>query len=164
MSLNATLRSYGSRTRMLIEIKSRKWDQECGRSDKLTHRVMAAIPESIPKGYTENIFILSFDPSVLVLAQKLEPNLRYILNFTHPVLPNTLNLKDSDRLFGVCIPIKELEKSFTGKWHDKGKLVATYGCNASPQVSKALSLGADIIMTDKPAWLFNFLRMIDFIV
>ena len=61
-------------------------------------------------------------------------------------------------LFAFCVPIKNLTKNFTEYAHQKGQRIMTYSCNAPEEIAKALNLGTDVIMTDKPGRLVDYLK------
>ena len=53
-------------------------------------------------------------------------------------------------IHGLCLPIGNLSGSFMDKAKTGGYSVLTYSCNTPEQATKALDLGADVIMTDNP--------------
>jgi len=61
-------------------------------------------------------------------------------------------LAKTDHLHAICVDIEILSKGLVTHIHDSGKKVMTYTCNRKYQLSKALSLNADVILTDKPGW------------
>ena len=158
ITLGEALRCYCKRTRMFIEIKSRDWDRSSGRSIVLTKHVIKSIRKFVPKQYLKNIFILSFDRFVLDVGRQLEPNWRYIWNLSEPILQPNLVTSQTENLYGVCIPIRKLTGVFVKRVHSNCKMLVTYGCNTSTHLKCALTLNADIIMTDKPRWLVGHLN------
>ncbi|MBI5063724.1 MAG: hypothetical protein HZB87_09760 [Desulfatitalea sp.] len=160
LTLEETLAAFGPRTRLLIEIKSSPAERRAGHSDRLTRAVMAclaAVPAGVP---ADHIFVLSFDLQVLQLARHLAPRWRYVLN-----LPE----ENSEQV--MTWPSAELE----GLWALDGRIAAwtpdlvawakarglrvfTYTCNGPRQVAKALGLGLDAILGDRPKWLTEYVK------
>ena len=153
LTLEEVLCGYGKRTRLMIEIKSRLWDRIAGRSRLLTVIVLKAIRKFVPESHHKNIFILSFDPSVLILAQKIEPHWRYILNLLES--PSTLTNESFhlENLHGLCVPIEKHSNSLEHFVHSHGKVLIVHRCNVLTEVKIALKWNVDIIITDKPGWL-----------
>lgn len=158
LTLEQALHLYVGRTRLFIEIKSRKRDRRTGRSHALTRRVLAIVRGAVPEKAPEDIHILSFDPEVLGLAREALPGWRYVLNVeTPPPATEGHGLHDGT-LYGICMPVRNLEKDFVETAHAGGLKVMTYACNVPRQVNKALDLKVDVILTDKPGWLVETFR------
>ncbi len=157
LTLEKALQLYGKKTRLFIEIKSRDRDRKSGRSPVLTSRVLDLIRKRVPRKYLKNIFLLSFDSEVLSLAQVKSPRLNYVFNLNEPVSLSGRRRLDMETLHAVCVPIRALTPRFTESAHRRGLAVMTYACNIPAQVNKALALNPDVIMTDKPGWLVNYL-------
>ena len=92
-TLAETLTIISPRTRLLVEIKSRKPDRASGRSDELTDKVVAAIT-GLPSALQTEIYILSFDPDVLARANRAAPALKCVLN--------------TDGTGSWCVPVDDL--------------------------------------------------------
>ena len=73
MTLRENLELYASRTRLMVEIKSRKHDRESGRSFETTLNVLKELERPEIQKHAEKIFILSFDPDVLKLGFEHAP-------------------------------------------------------------------------------------------
>lgn len=161
LSLEETLAVFGPRTRLLIEIKSSPADRRTGHSQRLTRAVvdcLAALPAEVP---ADHIHVLSFDSQVLQLARRQAPQWRYVLN-----LPE----REPEQV--MAWPAAELE----GLWALDGRIAAwtpdlaawararglrlfTYTCNGPRQVAKALSLGLDAVLSDRPGWLTEYIQL-----
>jgi len=103
----------------------------------------------------KNIFILSFDPDVIMHAVNSTGAWKYVLNLKDP---NKFTNKLSEYLpylYGVCVPIKNLTHSFTRKIQTSGKKIMTYSCNIPVQLSRVMKINPDVIMTDRPRWLIT---------
>ncbi len=160
LTLEETLAAFGPRTRLLIEIKSSPAEQHTGHSARLTRAVvacLAALPADVP---ADHIHVLSFDVQVLQLAWQLAPQWRYVLN-----------LPERDPGQVMAWPTAELE----GMWAVDGRIATwtpelvtwargrglrafTYTCNGPRQVAKALRLGLDAILSDRPKWLTEYVK------
>lgn len=165
LTLEETLQSYAHRTRLMIEIKSRKPDQISGRSSRLTLKVLEKIRKPQFKAYGDNIFILSFDPDVLKLANDHAPEMNYILNLSDKAYDTTGHVSirkshysDICHLYGLCVAVKNLSEDLTAFAHDHEQKMMTYACNTAKQVRRALDLNADVIMTDNPEWLTKYFK------
>ncbi len=158
LSLEEALQIYGARTRLLIEIKSRERDRLSGASDTLTRRVLDLLARHIPAAARGDVFILSFDAEVLDLAHREDAGWRYVLNVTNPRARLRRAPHQWCFLYARCIAVRKLGRSFVEKTHDAGQRVMTYACNIPAQVNKALALGVDVIMSDRPGWLVQRFR------
>lgn len=162
-TLAETLTTFSRRTRLLIEIKSRKPDRVSGRSDELTDKVVATIA-GLPNGIQSNIYILSFDPDVLIRAARSAPRLKYVLNtdgngdWCVPVVDLMRGNAALDCLSVVCLEKKKLSSRAVAWAHAHDLDVFTYCCNTRSQVEQALALGVDGIMSDKPGWLVGLFK------
>lgn len=162
-TLAETLAVFGGRTRLFIEIKSRKPDRASGCSDELTDKVVAAIG-CLPAGIRSTISILSFDPDVLERAKRAAPLLKCVLNtdgtgsWCVPVVDLVRGRTALDFLNTICLEKKKLSAQVVAWAHDRGLQVFTYCCNTRPQVERALTLGVDGIMSDKPGWLVGLFK------
>ncbi len=162
-TLAEALAIFGGRTRLFIEIKSRKPDRASGCSDALTDKVVASI-ECLPGPIQSKISILSFDPDVLVRTYRAAPQLKCVLNtdgngswcVAHQDLMRSRVSLDFLRV--VCLEKKSLSAGVVAWAHDRGMEIYTYCCNTRPQVERALALGVDGIMSDKPGWLVETVK------
>jgi len=161
-TLAEMLTRFSQRTRLLIEIKSRKPDRVSGRSAELTDKVVSAIA-GLPDGIESNIYILSFDPDVLARANRTAPQLKCVLNtdgtgdWCVSIADLMLGSVAMEFLSVVCLEKKKLSSRAIAWAHRHGLDVFTYCCNTRPQVERALALGVDGIMSDKPGWLVGLL-------
>jgi len=164
-TLAEALELFGSRTSLLIEIKSRRDDRLSGRSQELTDKVIAEIA-GLRISIQEKIRILSFDPDVLERTNRFAPRLKCVLNANGggswcvtcgDLMGNRVSM---EFLSALCLERKELAPDVV-KWaHDRGMEMLTYCCNTRPQVERALALGVDGIMTDRPGWLVSTVKIL----
>lgn len=154
-TLDQTLKAFGNRTRLLVEIKSRPAEQASGHAHRLTEAVVDLLDAQGPSLSTEHIHILSFDPQVLVRGYQLAPRWRYVLNISER-RPNFASVPESrvvPCLWAVCVKISRLSHPLVQWARGHGLRVFTYTCNGPRQVKKALGLKVDAILTDRPGWL-----------
>ena len=159
ITLDEVLCLYSQQTRLMIEIKSRPWDRLTNRSQTLTTTIIESIRRRVPESHHKNIFLLSFDATILTLAHYLEPHWNYVLNMKESdssVLCN--NDFRFDHLYGLCISVKKLTAEFKNLVNSHQKTLFTYTCNSPKAVSQALSMNVDVIMTDKPGWILKYLK------
>jgi len=165
-TLAEALELFGNRTSLLIEIKSRKHDRLSGRSQALTDKVIAEIvPYST--GIREKIRVLSFDPDVLEQVNRAAPWLKCVLNtdgtgaWCVPAADLVRGRVALNFLSAVCLDKKDLSSQVVTWTHARGMEIFTYCCNTRPQVERALALGVDGIMSDRPGWLAGLFKCID---
>jgi len=150
-TLDAVLSRYAGRTRLLVEIKSFEQDRRSGRIQRLTERVVEAVRAiAAPR----DVFLLSFDPQVLAHAHALDDELPCVLNTTDP---RGARAGEWSYLFAYSIDIRHLNRDFVSFTREGGKRLMTWSCNSPAQVDKAVDAGADVIMTDRPAWIVPYL-------
>lgn len=153
MTLEEMLGRYCHQGILMIELKSRggriKPDQGL---NSMPQRVAAQILAKAPERFHKNIFLLSFDPIMLVRSHELVPHICCILNIRGPRLfPSVLTKETENMLWGYCLPFKKVSAGFVRRIHDKGKTVAVYSCNQQSEVLQSIEMGIDVIMTDAPA-------------
>ncbi len=159
MKLESALRRYARLTRLFIEVKSRAHDRERGRHEILARGVVDLIRKHVPpERLEEGVFLLSKDWRVLDIAAANEPRWNYVLNVEAPGGFAKGTLPRLARLAACCLPVRNLTPSFAGRIHRRGLMVMTYACNRPFQVRRALTCRADVIMTDDPSWLVDYLH------
>jgi len=162
-TFSEALSFLAGRTALFIEIKSRKPDRISGRSAELTDKVVDAIVR-LPTGTQQAIRIISFDPDVLERANRTAPQLKCVLNtdgtgaWCVPVADLMRRNVRMDFLSAVCLEKKKLSEKVVAWARGRGLEVFTYCCNTRPQVERALALGVDGIMTDRPGWLVSTVK------
>lgn len=140
---------------MMIEIKTRPGAHAGNHARRLTATVIQMLTRSEIKAFQERVLVLSFDPRVLRMAHQMAPHLQYVLNFAEKKpaggLDNTLHLA------ALNVKISRLSASLAHRIRKQGLGLFTYTCNGPRQVSKAIALGVDAIITDRPKWLAGYL-------
>lgn len=146
------------RSRMMIEIKSFLHDSRSGRIRQLTDSVLDVLGRSGDDTLRGRSFVLSFDSSVLEHAFSVDPNRHYVLNVGGRHSIGRDDETTRDYLHALCAPIARLDERSVRACHELGKVVMTYSCNDPSAVDKAWRLSCDVIMTDRPEWIFTYLR------
>jgi glycerophosphoryl diester phosphodiesterase len=141
--------------RLLIELKSNARDRRSGHVERLTETVVSTLKQKQYRPLRNRILILSFDPDVLAQAHDLAPEYRYVLNSSVENSSDLSDLPDSlfRNLWAVDIPIGKLTPEWAQWAADRALRLMTYTCNNTPQIQKALALGVDAIISDRPVWL-----------
>ena len=160
MTLAQTLSLLAQRTRLLIEIKVHPKERASGHAQRLTEKVIDLLKTTRPRPQEANMHILSFDEGVLSLAHGLAPQWRYILNLAQN-RPDAVMQRPPEafrHLWAVDVRIGNLSAPLVQWARSRELRVFTYTCNTPTQVAKALDLGVDAILTDRPAWLTRHLK------
>ena len=147
MTLQEFLNAYRNDCRLLIEIKNREWEPSSRHKIKV-HKTMEMLAPSVD----DSILLSSFDLDSLVYAHQREPDIPLIYNFeTDQTIDEARQvLAMLPYLYGLCFPIATLNESMVKLLHNDDKYVAAYTCNSDEEISKALTLEVDIIISDVP--------------
>jgi glycerophosphoryl diester phosphodiesterase len=147
MSLKEFLDVYRNRCRLLIEIKNREWEQAARHEIKVRQSLEMA---GVPNG--DAIMVSSFNLYSLVYAHQCTSEFPLVYNFeTDQTFGDAQRVLDEQSfLHGLCLPIKSLDDEMVGLLRDQGKCIAVYTCNTDAEISKALELGVDILISDVP--------------
>ena len=155
MTLEQLLPLLNRCPRMFIEIKSHPREQASGHIARLTHQAIGIITQPQYRIYQDRIYILSFDSQVLALAHRLAPHLPKVLNATGNE-PDIMRCETS-HLWAIDAQIGHLSPSLVHWARSRNLHVMTYTCNGPRQVAKAVRLGVDAIISDRPGWLTEYL-------
>jgi len=147
MSLRDFLDAYRKRSRLLVEIKNREWEQTSRHEIKVRQTLDMA-------GTTDDgaILVSSFNLDSLIYANQYRPDFPLIYNFE----PEQ-SYADAQRvlfvqpfLHGLCLPIESLNEAMVKLLRDHGKSITVYTCNSDDEIGRALALGVDILISDVP--------------
>jgi len=147
MTLQEFLDAYRNDCRLLIEIKNREWEPPYRHEIKVRKTL-----EMVASPVDDSIMVSSFDLDSLITAHQREPGIPLIYNFEEDQTIEDARqvLSTQPYLFGLCLPIATINKSMVKLIHNDDKYVATYTCNSDDEISKALELKVDIIISDVP--------------
>jgi glycerophosphoryl diester phosphodiesterase len=147
VKLDAFLQAYRKRTRLLLEIKNRDWEERERHKIKVKQTLAM-----VGKMTDDSIMISSFNLDSLIYADQCSQGFPLIYNFE-----DDQTLKDAQQvltahpfLHGLCLPIKSLDEAKVKLLRSSEKRIAVYTCNTDEEINKALALGVDILISDVP--------------
>jgi glycerophosphoryl diester phosphodiesterase len=154
-ALENVLERYGSRTRLLVEIKTRE-----GASGADRHLLLAReVGRLLTKMKLEDrVLVLSFDADVLAACAAEAPCLRPVLNLRPPRrMTNALRARLAS-LHALSADVRSLTRAFATDVLSAGRPLFVYTCNTVHSVERALAADASGVMSDRPGWLADYLR------
>ena len=151
MTLEQLMTLLHQSPRLLIEIKSHPGEQSSGHVQRLTEKVISVVTQPQYSDGQDRLLILSFDAEVLSLAHRLAPQYKKVLNLTGKE-PYEVAW-DRDFLWAIDVHISKLTPPMVQKARSRDLQIMSYTCNGPRQVAKAMRLGIDAIITDRPGWL-----------
>ena len=145
--LSDFLHEYRNRTRLLLEIKNREWEERHRHEIKVRQTLELVGPVG-----DDRIMVSSFNLDSLVYAQQCRPGFPLVYNFEEEqTLQDAKHvLAAHSFLHGLCLPIATLDAAFVELLRGLKKSIAVYTCNSDEEISKALQLGVDILISDIP--------------
>ncbi len=153
MTLEQLLPLLNQCPRLLIEIKSHPGERSGGHAHRLTEKVISMVTQPPYGDCQDQLFILSFDPEVLSLAHRLAPHLKKVLNLTGKEPFEYEAVRGSNFLWAIDVQIGKLTAPLVQSARSLGLSIMSYTCNGPRQVAKAVKLGIDAIISDRPGWL-----------
>lgn len=164
MSLEDFVAAYRARCRLLLEIKRYPGEAEARQQIKVRQTL-----ELAGAAADDAILISSFDLDSLIYAHQIAPvsippNRRLDADCLPLVqFPLVFNLEPEHQtdfaqralieqpfLHGLCVHISTLDEAMVGVVRERGKFIAVYTCNSDEQISRALTLGVDVLISDVP--------------
>jgi glycerophosphoryl diester phosphodiesterase len=147
-TLDAVLRRYARRTRLLLELKVEP-DDSPRRRHALVDRTLDALAKHRVAG---RVYVLSFDAALLARARRRLPSLRTVLDVGRPPAPNRLRatLRDIDVL---CPPARFVTARLGAAVRDLGRQLWVYRCDTPSSVRLARRAQVTAAMSDRPGWL-----------
>ena len=146
MSLQEFVAAYRARCRLLLEIKNRDWEMVERHEIKVRQTLaLAGAPD-------DRIMVSSFDLDSLVYAHSVAPQFPLVLNLEpeHDVNDARRVLDEQPFLHGLCVHISTLDVDMMKVVRERGKRIAVYTCNSDAEISRALTLGVDVLISDVP--------------
>jgi len=147
MTLQDFLAAYRKRCRLLIEVKNRDWEPVSRHELKIRQTL-----DLIGQSNDQQIIVSSFNLASLVYAHQYKSTFPLIYNFeTEQTLADARQILNTHSfLYGLCLPIKHLDHAIVDLLRNYDKCVAVYTCNSDTEISKALELGVDMLISDLP--------------
>ena len=147
LSLQEFLDVYRKRCRLLIEIKNREWEPSARHEIKVRQTL-----DRVGATSDDAIMVSSFNLDSLIYAHRCRHGFPLVYN-----LEPEQTLADAQRtlaahpfLYGLCLPVENLDEAMVRLLRSHGKCIAVYTCNSDEEISKALELGVDILISDVP--------------
>ena len=147
MSLQDFLSAYRTRCRLLIEIKNND-GESLARQQLKVRQTLALIGNT--KG--DCILASSFNLDSLICAHGIAPDFPLIYNCEpEQSLADTQHvLAQHSFLHGLCLHISTLDEAMVTLLRAQNKSITVYTCNSGEEISRALHLGVDILISDLP--------------
>lgn len=161
MTLEEVFTSYGTRTRLMVEIKPPVREKHQALCRKLARTVAEMMRERVPADMQENMYVLSFDPELLKIVRERDPDRRCVLNLNQPIERVSDLGIPIDALHGWGLELTRLNRNFIALGHGHGQKIMTYSCNTGKTIRRALDLGVDVIMTDDPGSAHSYIKQLD---
>lgn len=147
LTLEEVLLAFGTKTRLLVEIKSDESPDFQTVNRYMAQTVPEMIEKRIPNALINQMMVLSFDSDIIFTAMTGMPTLKYGLNLAS----EKFSVTDwPGNLYAVSLPVHKINARFVNNCHTNGLTVMTYSCNTEKKVDAALDTGTDVIMTDDP--------------
>jgi glycerophosphoryl diester phosphodiesterase len=146
MTLQEFIAAYRSRCRLLLEIKNREW--ELIERHELKVRQTLALAGAMDG----RVLISSFNLDSLIFAHRIAPQFPLVYNLEpeHNLNDARYALDEQPFLHGLCIHISTLDVDMMKLVRERGKSIAVYTCNTDAEITRALTLGVDILISDVP--------------
>jgi glycerophosphoryl diester phosphodiesterase len=147
MSLREFLDAYRSRCRLLLEIKNRDGEPVERHEAKVRQTL-----ELVGAADGEQVLVSSFNLDSLIYAHRIAPPFPLVFNLEpeHDAAFAAEMLEAHPFLHGLCVNIDTLHEPMVAAVRGRGKSLAVYTCNSDEQISRALALGVDVLISDVP--------------
>ena len=147
MTLADFLTAYSKRTRLLLEIKNRAWE------DTRRHEIkIRGTLQAVGSIISDTALISSFNLQSLIFAHQISPEFPLIYNLEDDQTLADMQhvLSQHSFLYGLCLPISSLHATAVQLLREQGKYIAVYTCNTEEEIGKALELKVDVLISDVP--------------
>jgi len=152
--LECVLDRYAERMQPLVELKACEPAASRERDLVLARKVADTIRRA---GVVDRSLVLSFDTGMLAACREQAPELRVARNLKPP-RALTVELREQLLwLHTLSCDVRHLSEEFGAELREAGRPLYVYTCNTPGKVDRALAAGAEAIMTDRPAWLAEYL-------
>lgn len=147
MLLKDFIAHYRHRTRLLLEIKNRDWEDQA-RHELKVRQTLALV--GARDG--DQILISSFNLDSLIYAHECAPNFPLVYNMEpEQTLQDAHEVLDGHSfLYGICLHISRLDNAMTTLLRSHNLIIAVYTCNTEAEIRQALDLQVDILISDVP--------------
>jgi glycerophosphoryl diester phosphodiesterase len=147
MTLQEFISAYRARCRLLLEIKNRDWEAVTRHELKVRKTLGLVGPVA-----DDHIIVSSFDLESLIYANRFAPKFPLVLNLEpeHTMSDARRALDEQPFLHGLCIHISTLDADMMKVVRERNKLIAVYTCDTDAEITRALHLGVDVLISDVP--------------
>ena len=147
MSLQEFLAAYRLRCRLLLEIKNRDWEMITRQELKVrqTLALVGAVTD-------DRIMVSSFNLDSLIYAHRFALQFPLVFNLEpeHNLSDARRALDEQPFLHGLCVHISTLDADMMKLVRERDKRIAVYTCNSDAEITRALALGVDVLISDLP--------------
>jgi glycerophosphoryl diester phosphodiesterase len=158
LTLDEVLALYAHRTRLMVEIKPAPQKMHNALYRKLARTVALQMRTSVPEEFQDNLYVLSFDPELLRIVLEYDPDRKCVLNLEHAVDSFSGMGIDAAAIYGWGLEFSRLNADFVALSRRLGLKIMTYSCNFRETVDQALTWGVDVIMTDDPGGIHDYIK------
>ncbi|MBU1424107.1 MAG: glycerophosphodiester phosphodiesterase [Gammaproteobacteria bacterium] len=147
MSLREFIAAYRARCGLLLEIKNRDWER-VERQELKVRKTLALVGQVTD----DRIMVSSFNLDSLVYAHRFADQFPLVLNLEpeHSVRDAQRFLHDHPFLYGLCVHISTLDVDMMKVVRERGKRIAVYTCDSDAEITRALTLGVDVLISNVP--------------
>jgi glycerophosphoryl diester phosphodiesterase len=147
MSLQAFVGAYRARCSLLLEIKNRDWER-IERQELKVRKTLALVGPVTD----DRIMVSSFNLDSLLYAHRFADQFPLVLNLEpeHSVRDAQRVLDGHPFLYGLCVHISTLDVDMVKLLRERGKRIAVYTCDSVAEISRALTLGVDVLISNVP--------------
>lgn len=158
LTLDGFIEKYLGSSILMLELKSYPGDLEGDRRKVFLDILYTTINRYDHDLVKKNIFILSFDESLLKDFSELMPDIRFVMNLETDSIYFKDPLITPSYISALCMDIGDLDIRFVSSAKERGVKVYTYSCQCPSTIKKAFDLNLDGIMTDNPEAFFRHLK------
>ena len=152
--LECVLDRYAERMQLFVELKACEPASERERELVLARKVAETIRRA---GVIDRCVVLCFDAGMLAASAEKVPELKVALNLKPPRALTDELREQLEWLYTLSCDVRHLGEEFGADLRDAGRPLFVYTCNTPGKVDRARAAGAAAIMTDRPAWLIEYL-------
>lgn len=147
MTLQDFLTAYRTRCRLLLEVKNRGWEAVSRHQLKIRQTLDLA-----GENPERRIMVSSFNLASLEYAHQYRPEFPLIYNFEddQTIADARTILSTHAFLSGLCVPIQNVDHEMVELLRKQSKYIAVYTCNSDAEITQALQLNVDILISDLP--------------
>lgn len=146
MTLQEFIGAYRSRCHLLLEIKNREWEQV------ERHQLKVRQTLALAGALDGRVLVSSFNLDSLIYAHGIAPDFPLVYNLEpeQDLHEARYALDEQPFLHGLCVHISTLDADMMKLVRERGKSIAVYTCDTDAEITRALMLGVDVLISDVP--------------